>query len=70
MTPIILWGLLTPGVLAAANALVLAVALWTATKVWRAAVAGGPGPALIGTAITGFFAYLSYQVIIERARSR
>ena len=31
MTPIILWGLLTPGVLAAANALVLAVALWTAT---------------------------------------
>ncbi|OKH79743.1 hypothetical protein EB73_34830 [Mycobacterium sp. SWH-M3] len=64
MTPIILWGLLTPGVLAAANALVLAVALWTATKVWRAAVAGGPGPALIGTAITGFFAYLSYQVII------
>lgn len=64
MTPIVLWGLLTPGVLAAANALVLTIAARAASRVWRAAAAGRPGPALIATAVTGTLVYLSYQVII------
>lgn len=64
MTPIILWGLLTPGVLAAATTVMLAIAAKTATRVWRSTAAGHPGPALIGAAITGAFLYLSYQVMI------
>lgn len=64
MTPIILWGLLTPGVLAAANMVMLAIAAKTATRVWRASAAGRPGPALVGASITGAFLYLSYRVMI------